>query len=63
MLKTHVPKFLPDLSARLRDIAEKPAPAKLKPIVGAPRMKIQKVGKHESLTARSTRQQNISWQH
>ena len=28
-------KFRPDLFARLRDIAEKQVPAKLKPIVGA----------------------------
>ena len=33
MLKTLVPKFRPDLSVRSRDIAEKPVPAKLKPIV------------------------------
>ena len=34
MLKPIEPKFRPDLSARLRDIAEKQIPAKLKPIVG-----------------------------
>ena len=34
MLKPLVPKFRPDLSAHLRDIAEKQVPAKLKPIVG-----------------------------
>ena len=33
MLKPPVPKFRPDLSVRLRDIAEKQVPAKLKPIV------------------------------
>ena len=33
MLKPAVPKFRPDLSARLTDIAEKRVPAKLKPIV------------------------------
>ena len=35
MLKLLVPKFRPDLFARLRDRAEKQMPAKLKPIVGA----------------------------
>ena len=34
MLKSPVPKFRPDLSARLKDIAEKQVPVKLKPIVG-----------------------------
>ena len=34
MLKTHMSKFCSDLSVRLRDIAEKQVPAKLKPIVG-----------------------------
>ena len=34
MLKLFAPKFHPDLSVRLRDIAEKQAPVKLKPIVG-----------------------------
>ena len=34
MLKPPVPKFRPDLSARLKDIAEKQVPAKLRPIVG-----------------------------
>ena len=33
MLKPLVPKFCSDLSVRLRDIAEKQVPAKLKPIV------------------------------
>ena len=33
MLKPIVPKFRPDLSVRLKDIAEKQGPAKLKPIV------------------------------
>ena len=33
MLKSLVPKFRPDLSARLKDIAEKQVPAKPKPIV------------------------------
>ena len=33
MLKPLVPKFCPDLLARLKDIAEKQVPAKLKPIV------------------------------
>ena len=33
ILKPLVPKFRPDLSARLKDIAEKRVPAKLKPIV------------------------------
>ena len=33
MLKPPVPKFCPDLSARLKDIAEKQVPVKLKPIV------------------------------
>ena len=33
MLKPLVPKFRSDLSVRLRDIAEKQVPAKLKPIV------------------------------
>ena len=32
MLKPPVPKFRPDLSARLEDITEKHVPAKLKPI-------------------------------
>ena len=31
MLKPLVPKFRPDLSAHLKDIAEKKVPAKLKP--------------------------------
>ena len=35
MLKPLVPKFRPDPSARLKDIAEKQVPAKLKPIVEA----------------------------
>ena len=34
MLKPFVPKFRSDLSVRLRDIAEKQVPTKLKPIVG-----------------------------
>ena len=34
MLKTPMSKFCSDLSVRLRDIAEKQVPAKLKPIVG-----------------------------
>ena len=34
ILKPLVPKFRPDLVARLRDIAEKQVPANLKPIVG-----------------------------
>ena len=34
MLKPLVPKCRPDLFARLRDIAEKRVPAKLKPVVG-----------------------------
>ena len=33
MFKPLVPKFRSDLSVRLRDIAEKQVPAKLKPIV------------------------------
>ena len=33
MLKSLVPKFRSDLSVRLRDIADKLVPAKLKPIV------------------------------
>ena len=33
MLKPLVPKFRQGLSARLKDIAEKQVPAKLKPIV------------------------------
>ena len=37
MLKPLVPKLSPDLSARLKDIAEKQVPAKLKPIVGCQR--------------------------
>ena len=36
MMKPLVPKFRLDLSARLKDIAEKHFPAKLKPIVGWP---------------------------
>ena len=35
MLKPLVAKFRSDISVRLRDIAEKQVPAKLKPIVGA----------------------------
>ena len=35
MMKPLVPKFRPDLSARLKDIAEKQVPVKLKPIVGS----------------------------
>ena len=34
MPKPLVPKFRPDLLARLKDITEKRVPAKLKPIVG-----------------------------
>ena len=34
MLKPLVPKFRSDLSVRLKDIAEKQVPVKLKPIVG-----------------------------
>ena len=34
MLKLHVPKVCSNLFARLKDIAEKQIPAKLKPIVG-----------------------------
>ena len=34
MLNPLAPKFRPDLSARLKDIAKKQVPAKLKPIVG-----------------------------
>ena len=34
MLKALVPNFRPELSAPLKDIAEKQVPAKLKPIVG-----------------------------
>ena len=33
MLKPHVPKFRPNLFVRLKGIAEKQVPAKLKPIV------------------------------
>ena len=33
MLKPLVPKFCPDIFVRLRDVAEKQVPAKLKPIV------------------------------
>ena len=33
MLKPLVPKFRPELSVRLKDIAEAQVPAKLKPIV------------------------------
>ena len=36
ILKPVVPKFCPDLCARLRDIAEKQVHVSLKPIVGAP---------------------------
>ena len=34
MLKPLVPKFRSDLPVRLRDIAEKQVPERLKPIVG-----------------------------
>ena len=34
MLKPLVPKFRSDLSVRLRNIAEKQVPEKLKPIIG-----------------------------
>ena len=34
MMTLIVPKFRPDQSARLKDIAEKHVPAKLKPVVG-----------------------------
>ena len=40
MLKPLVPKFRPDLSAHIKDIAEKQVPAKLKPIVGCRQGKI-----------------------
>ena len=33
MLKTHLPKFRPDLSVRLKEIAEKQVLGRLKPIV------------------------------
>ena len=36
MPKPRVPKFRPDLSARLKDIAKKQVPARLKPIVDPP---------------------------
>ena len=36
MLKPLVPKFRSDLSVRLKDIAEKQVPVKLKPIVVIP---------------------------
>ena len=36
MLKPLVPKFRPDISARLKDIAEKQVSAKPKPITGGP---------------------------
>ena len=36
MLKSIVPKFRPHSFTRLKDIAEKHFPAKLKPIVGWP---------------------------
>ena len=35
-----MPKFRPDPSARLKDIAEKQDPAKLKPIVGVHKTRI-----------------------
>ena len=35
-LKSLVPKYRPDSFARLKDIAEKQIPAKLKPVVGWP---------------------------
>ena len=38
MLKPTVPKLSPDLSARLKYIAEKQVPAELKPIVGVTRI-------------------------
>ena len=38
ILKPLVPKFRPDLLARLKDTAEKQVPAKLKPIVGGQKL-------------------------
>ena len=40
MLKPRVPKFRPDISDRLKDIAEKRGPAKLKLIVTTCSMRI-----------------------
>ena len=44
MLKHLVPKFCPDLSVRLKDIAEKQVPAKLKPIVVGGRFDLSQIG-------------------
>ena len=49
-LKPIVPRFCPDLSALLRDIAEKQVPAKLKPIA---------VGAKKTVEMRSHRLQDI----
>ena len=41
MLKSLVPKFRPNLPARLKDIAEKQVPAMLKPIAGEDKKRYQ----------------------
>ena len=41
MLKSLVPKFSPDLSARFKDVAKKQVPAKLKPIVKLHKMSME----------------------
>ena len=46
MLKPLLPKFRPDLSTRLKHIAEKQVPAKLKPIVTSEMHAAQKLLQH-----------------
>ena len=60
MLKPRMPKFRPDLSARLKDIAEEQVPAKLKPIVGdvTSQCRVQKQDRWNAEVARGT-----NWKH
>ena len=60
MLKPLVPKFHSDLSVRLRDIAEKQVPVKLKPIlVGRTHPCYSSSPPH--VTERMTRMANYCW--
>ena len=52
MPKPLVPKFRLDMSARLKGIAEKQVPAKLKPIVGAHLLVSKCLPSQENLMAR-----------
>ena len=54
VVKHLAPKFRPDLSARLKDIAEKLVPSKLKPIVGNRQMQTLKIPQNEITHFRET---------